>query len=123
MSTVLNPVARAGLVVLAVISLGDLTAPLTTDGEHPPMAVALVGTALGALSLLLVALAWRGRTAAALGVVVLRILSVLTAVPAFLVSGVPTGPKILAGVFIALTLAGAGLVLAGLRRPVLAAAR
>jgi hypothetical protein len=123
MSTFASPVSRAGLVVLGVISFGDLAAPLITDGESPPMEVALVGAALGALSLLLVALAWRGRTAAALGLVAVRLLSALTAVPAFLFPDVPTGPRVLAGVFISLTLAGVGLTLAGMRRPALAGAR
>jgi hypothetical protein len=113
---------RAGLTVLGVISLGDLAAPLITDGESPPMEIALVGAALGALSLLLVALAWRGRLSAAVGLVVVRVLSALTAVPAFLVPDVPTGPRVLAGVFVALTLAGVGLVLVGMRRPVLVGA-
>ncbi len=123
MSTTASPVARAGLVVLGVISLGDLAAPLVTDGESPPMEVALIGSALGALSLLLVALAWRGRTSATVGLLVVRVLSALTAVPAFLFPEVPTGPRVLAGMFIALTLAGAGLLLAGMRQPVLAGAR
>jgi hypothetical protein len=123
MTTFPSPVARAGLTVLGVISLGDLAAPLVTDGETPPMSVALVGSALGALSLALVMLAWRGRMAAALGLVVVRALSALTAVPAFIFPDVPLVPRILAGVFITLTLAGVGMVLAGLRRPVLVGAR
>ena len=71
---------------------------------------------------MLVVLAWRGRTAAAVGLVVVRLLSALTAVPAFVVTGVPPLPMILAGVFITLTVIGAGLVLAGLRRPALVGA-
>jgi hypothetical protein len=54
---------------------------------------------------------------------VLRLLSALTAVPAFLVSDVPTGPMIAAGFGIGLTVVGAALVLAGLRRPAVASAR
>lgn len=111
-------VYRAGLVVLGVFALGDLAAPLLTDGETPPMFIALIGSGLGLLSLILIAFAWRGRVAAAIGVVVLRLLSALTAVPAFLVNGVPTGAKVLAGLAIALAVVGSVLVLAGLRRPV-----
>ena len=114
---------RAGLAILGVISLGDLAAPLLTDGETPPMSIALIGSALGLISLVLVVLAWRGRTAAAGGLVVVRLLSALTAVPAFVVTGVPLLPMILAGVFISLTVIGVGLVLAGLRRPALVGAR
>ena len=115
--------SRAGLIILGVLSLGDLAAPLLTDGEHPPMFIALIGAAIGAISIVLLILAWRGRTAAAIALVVVRLLSALTAVPAFLVPGVPTVPMILAGVSITLTLVGIGLVLAGARRLVPAEAR
>jgi hypothetical protein len=121
--TTMSNTFRPGLVVLGLLSLGDLCAPLITDGESPPMSIALIGSLLGAVSLVLVALAWRGRTAAAVGLVGLRVLSALTAVPAFLVTGVPLVPMVLAGTAITLTVVGAGLVLAGLRRPVLAGAR
>src|SRR3954462_5950088 len=42
---------RPGLVLLGALSLADLAGPLTTDGDHPPMWVALVGAALGLASL------------------------------------------------------------------------
>ena len=108
--------SRAGLIILGLLSLGDLAAPLVTDGEHPPMFIALIGAAIGAISIVLVILAWRGRTAAAIALVVVRLLSALTAVPAFLVPGVPTVPMVLAGVAITLTLVGIGFVLTGVRR-------
>jgi hypothetical protein len=114
---------RAGLILLGVISIGDLAAPLLTDGQSPPMFIALIGSALGLVSLVLVVLAWRGRVAAAIGLVVLRLLSALTAVPAFLEPGVPVVPMVLAGVAITVTLVGVVLVFTGLRRPALAGAR
>lgn len=114
---------RVGLVLLGVISLGDLAAPLLTDGQTPPMFIALIGSALGLLSLVLLVLAWRGRVAAAIGLVVLRLLSALTAVPAFLAPEVPVIPMVLAGVAITVTLVGVVLVFTGLRRPALAGAR
>jgi hypothetical protein len=114
---------RVGLVLLGLISLGDLAAPLLTDGQTPPMFIALIGSALGLLSLILVVLAWQGRATAAIGLVVLRLLSALTAVPAFLVPGVPPVPMVLAGVAITVTLVGVGCVLAGLREPALVGAR
>ena len=104
--------SRAGLVILGVLSLGDLAAPLLTDGEHPPMFIALIGAAIGAISIVLLILAWQGRTAAAIALVVVRLLSALTAVPAFIVPGVPAVPMILAGVVITMTLVGIGFVLA-----------
>ncbi len=82
-----------------------------------------MGAALGLISLVLVALAWRGSKAAAIGLVVLRALSALTAVPAFTTGGVPTVPMVLAGIAISLTFIGIVLVLSGLRQPQLVDAR
>lgn len=45
---------RAGLALLGVLSALDVALPLLTDREHPPMAVALVASALGVASLALV---------------------------------------------------------------------
>jgi hypothetical protein len=114
---------RAGLAVLGVLSLGDLAAPLLTDGESPPMPIALIGCALGVVSLVLLAVARRGRVAPAVGLIAVRVVSALTAVPGLVFEGVPTGARILAGIAVALTLAGCVLVLTGLRRPALAGAR
>jgi hypothetical protein len=114
---------RAGLILLAFISLGDLSAPLLTDGQTPPMFIALIGFGLGLISLVLVVLAWRGRRAAAVALVIVRLLSALTAVPAFLEPGVPLVPMILAGIAITVTVIGVVLVFAGVRRPALVGAR
>lgn len=116
-------VSRVGLIALGVLSLVSLPSPLWTDGQHPPMVIALIDAGVGLICIILVALAWPGRLWAAIAVVVLRLLVALTAVPAFLVPGVPAGPMILAGVSIGLTVASAALVLAGLRRPALVTAR
>jgi hypothetical protein len=109
--------------MLGLLSLVDLAGPLLTDGQHPPMSIALIGAGLGLISIVLVILAWRGRLAAAIALVVLRLLSALTAVPAFLVPDVPTGSMIAAGFGIGLTVVGAVLVFAGLRRPAVVGAR
>ena len=114
---------RAGLILLGLLSLVSLASPLTTDGQHPPMMIALIDAGVGLIGIILVILAWRGRMAAAIALIVVRLLAALTAVPAFLVPGVPTGPMIAAGFGIGLTVVGAALVLAGLRRPALASAR
>jgi hypothetical protein len=114
---------RAGLILLGLLSLVSLTSPLTTDGQHPPMMIALIDAGVGLIGIILVILAWRGRMAAAIALIVVRLLAALTAVPAFLVPGVPTGPMIAAGAGIGLTVVGAALVLAGLRRPALVSAR
>jgi hypothetical protein len=101
---------RTGLVILGVVSLLDLAGPLTTDGDHPPMLVALVGAAIGAASIVCVWLAWRGTTRAVLPLVVLRLLSALTALPAFFVDDVPSAIVALAAAFVLLSLAGVAMV-------------
>src|SRR5687767_10804526 len=63
-----------------------------------------------------------GRAAAAIGLCVIRVLSALTAVPAFYVGGVPGPIMAVAGSFIILTVVGVVLTLAGLRRPALVSA-
>ena len=82
------------------------------------MSIALIGSALGVVSLVLVVLAWRGRTAAAIALVVVRV-----AVGAHGRAGLHRGRRadgaamVLAGMGITLTLVGVGLVLAGDPRP------
>lgn len=102
---------RAGLVVFGVLSVGDLVGPLLTDGEHPPMSVALIGSALGLVSLVLLVLAWRGVRRAVVPLIALRLLSGLSAVPAFFGGGVPAIAMFAAGLTIALAIAGTALVL------------
>jgi CHASE2 domain-containing sensor protein len=102
---------RAGLIVFGLLSAGDLAGPLLTDGEHPPMSVALIGSALGLVSLVLVVLAWRGTRRAVVPLIVLRVLSGLSAVPAFFAGDVPPGAMVAAGLTIALAAAGTVLVL------------
>lgn len=99
-----------GLVILGVLSLLDVAGPLMTDGKNPPMSIALLGAALGAVSLACIALSWRGSTRAVLPLVVLRLLSALTAVPAFFVSGVSPAIRGLAAVLVLLTIVGVSLV-------------
>ncbi|MEV8376589.1 hypothetical protein AB0P21_27845 [Kribbella sp. NPDC056861] len=102
---------RAGLVVLGLLSLGDLASPLLTDGEHPPMSIALIGSALGLVSLALVIAAWRGARRAVVPLLVLRVLSALSAVPAFFAGGVPAAAVVAAALTIALTAVGTALLL------------
>lgn len=107
----MSPTFRTGLVLLGLLSLGDLATPLLSDGEHPPMAIALAGAVIGLVSLMLIWLAARGSRGATIGLIVLRVLSALSAVPAFSESGVPAAAQVAAGVGIVLTIIGVGLVL------------
>jgi hypothetical protein len=102
---------RAGLVVFGVLSVGDLAGPLMTDGDHPPMSIALIGSVLGLVSLVLVVLAWRGERRAVVPLIVLRVLSAASALPAFFTGDVPTAAVIAAGAIVALTAVGTVLVL------------
>lgn len=102
---------RAGLLVLGFLSVLDLVVPLLTDGDHPPMAVAVAAALLGAVSLALVVAAWRGARRAVPGLLVLRALSALSAVPAAVTPGVPGPVLALAGAVVPATIAGAALVL------------
>jgi hypothetical protein len=55
-------------------------------------------------------LAWRGRRWALAPLVTLRALSALSALPAFLVDGVPAAAQVLAAVMMGLTVLGIALV-------------
>jgi hypothetical protein len=101
---------RTGLVLLGVVSVLDVLGVLLSDGDHPPMFIAVVGACLGLASLGCIAAAWRGRREALLPLVVLRLVSALTAIPAFFVDDVPTGIVVLAAAFVAVSLAGVALV-------------
>ena len=83
---------RAGLVLFALLSLVDLADLFLTDGSHPPYLIAAIGAALGLTCLALLPAAWRGGRRSLAGVVVLRIVSALTALPAFFVAGVGAAP-------------------------------
>lgn len=107
---------RAGLVLLGVLALADVATVLTTDGEFPPMEIAVLGTALGVASLALLVPAWRGRRAALACLVVLRVVAAVSAVPGVLLDGVPSAVRLLAGTAVVLTVVGCALVLPGLRR-------
>jgi hypothetical protein len=109
---------RSGLVILGVLSLLDVTGPLLTDGDNPPMSIALAGSALGLASLVCVALAWRGTTRAVLPLAGLRLLSALTAVPAFFAPDVPSAIRGLAAVLVLLTVVGVALVVGARERQV-----
>jgi hypothetical protein len=101
---------RLGLAILAALSVADIADLALTEGQHPPFSVAVIGAALGVMSLVLVVLAWRGGRWALAPLVALRALSALSALPAFLVGGVPAAAQVLAAVMMGLTALGIALV-------------
>ena len=111
---------RAGLLVLGLVSLGDVATILLTDGETPPYAVAVLALALGLASLWLVARAWRDPGRPLRVLIGLRVISAVSAVPAFVAPDVPVGARVAAAAVVGLT--ALGIVLAAQPRRVEAVA-
>ncbi|MGQ0573830.1 MAG: hypothetical protein ACT4RN_06450 [Pseudonocardia sp.] len=112
---------RTGAVLLAGLSLFDaLYPPLFGVGGGATPDVIVISLALGVLTLIPLGLwaAWKrrhssrtGRPRAAMWVaVVVRVLSALSAIPAFFVDEVPTGARVAAGFVVVLTVVGVVLV-------------
>lgn len=94
---------KIGLVLMALLSLGDVADLALTDGKHPPYEVAILGAVLGAASLALVVRVWQGHRRSLAPLLILRVLSALTAVPAFFITDVPAGAVIAAALIVAVT--------------------
>jgi hypothetical protein len=99
----IHPAHRAGLAIFGLLSVADVIGLVATDGEHPPYAIAAIGAVLGLVSLWLVVRIWRGDWRGIFPLLGLRVLSALTAVPAFFVSDVPTAAVVAAAAIVALT--------------------
>lgn len=97
---------RAGLLLLGLLSIGDMAALLLTDGQSPPYAVAALVTLLGLVSLVLVIRALRDPARPVRLLIGLRALSAVSALPAFLVDGVPAGAQVAAAAVVLLTAVG-----------------
>jgi hypothetical protein len=99
---------KVGLVLAALLALGDLASLLqpTPDGEvGPPFSILLVDGLLGVLTIVGVVIAWRSASRGAIRVVAgSRIISAITALPAFFVD-VPAALKVLVGVIVLVTVA------------------
>jgi hypothetical protein len=97
---------RVGLAIFGLLSVADIAGIFLTDGDNPPYAVAAVGTLLGLVSLVLVVQAWRDPSRSLRLLTGLRVLSAVTAIPAFFVSDVPAGIEVLAAAVVVLTAVG-----------------
>ncbi|MDG4823243.1 hypothetical protein O7635_15410 [Asanoa sp. WMMD1127] len=107
-----------GLVLAGLLGATDAVGLLTDTGDGPPFVIVAAGTVLGLLTLAGVWFGWRGSRAGIVTVVVTRLLSALTAVPAFFVDDVP-GPLVgFAAVGVVVTLIAVALVAPALRQPV-----
>lgn len=114
----MNALPRFALVLLGLLSVADLLLPFVTDGDHPPMSIALISAALGAVSLGFLVGAWRGQHLGVIGLVVTRLLSALLTLPVFFIGDVPAGVVAASAGTVAVTVLGIVLVLAGSRQPV-----
>ena len=97
---------RIGLVIFGLLSVVDIVGIFFTDGDHPPYAVAAIGTLLGLVSLVLVVQAFRDPSRSLRLLIGLRVLSAVTAIPAFFVSDVPAAAQVAAGAIVVLTAVG-----------------
>ncbi|WP_285683661.1 hypothetical protein [Actinoplanes sp. NBRC 103695] len=114
---------RTGLVVAVLLGVIDLANPFTTDGEHPPMVIALITAALGVVTIVGAVPAWRSRSrGGVVAIVVSRLLSAVSALPALVVSDVPGWIRVLSVVFALITLASVAMIAPALRRRATAAA-
>jgi hypothetical protein len=109
-----TPLLTSGLVLAGVLAAADLATPLVTDGEHPPIVIALLAAALGLATLVALVPAWRGSRGAGWVVVATRLVSAVTALPAFVVPEVPAAAVLAAGAGVAVTLLAAGRIVAAL---------
>jgi hypothetical protein len=110
---------KIGLVIAGLLGLADIPAALvpTADGEvGPPYAILVLGSILGVVTVVAVVIGWtkanRGAIRVAAGA---RIVSVLTALPAFFVE-VPWFIKLLVTAAVVLTVISVVLMLSPARQ-------
>jgi hypothetical protein len=109
-------IVTTGLVLSALLGLTDVVSAPLTDGEHPPWVIAIAGGIIGLITLIGVYFGWRGSRVGMATVIVTRLLSALTAVPALFVDDVPSGLRAVAAIGILVTLVAVAMVATGLRR-------
>jgi hypothetical protein len=110
---------KVGLAIAGLLGLSDIPAVLmpTPDGEvGPPFGILVLGSILGVITLIAVVVGWTKANRAAIRVAAgARIVSVLTALPAFFVD-VPAGIKILVTAAVILTVVSVVLMLSPARQ-------
>ena len=114
-ATPLSWLNKSGLIIAIVLGVADLTSPLQGgpgDQPGPPYPILLLDAALGLITIVAAVFAWRTARRAAVRVTAgSRIVSMITALPAFFVD-VPAGVKVLVGGFVLLTVASVVMMLA-----------
>lgn len=104
---------RVGLVIFGLLSIGDIAMLPLTDGETPPYAVAALAALLGLVSLVLTIQAFRDPSKPLRLLIGLRVLSAVTALPAFFAGDVPAGAQAAASGVVVLTAVGVLLAARG----------
>jgi len=108
---------KIGLIICALLGIVDVVSIAGVGSEDgPPTAVLVIGLVLGLITLVGVLLAWRGDHKGFTMVVVSRVLSALSAVPAFFEDEVPGWVPAAVGIGIVVTAVGLGLLYAGRRQ-------
>lgn len=107
---------RTGLVLAVLLGVGDLvTGVQAVAGDFfAPPAAGIGMIVLGVITVALVPVAWSGRRWAAWVAVAARVLSAMTALPAFFVPDVPAAAVVAASAGLLLAAAVAALVAFGL---------
>lgn len=109
--------AKAGLAICALLGVLDIVslAGIGAD-DGPPVPIVILGVLLGLITLWGVSIAWRGQRKGATIVVVARVISALTALPAFFVDDAPDWAAPVVAVGLLLTVIGVGLIAVALKR-------
>jgi hypothetical protein len=105
----------AGLAICALLALADVAMALDVSDDAPPLPVLISGALLGFITLYGVRRAWTGPGGVSV-IAVSRVLSALSAIPAFFVDDAPEWAPPVVAVCLALTIAGLGLVVRGTRQ-------
>jgi len=105
-----------GLILSAILGVLDVVsvAGLGAD-DGPPAFIIVIGLVLGVVTLVGVAMAWRGNARGVPIIVVSRVLSALSAIPAFFVEEAPDWAPPVVGVGIVITIAAIALIYSGRR--------
>jgi hypothetical protein len=107
---------RTGVVLAVLLALGDLALLPAGGGEFPPAGIAIAAAVIAVVTLVAAVVAWRGDRVATLIVAATRVLSALSAVPAFFAPGVPAAAAAAAAGIVAVSAVCVALLLLGVRR-------
>ena len=107
---------KVGLALAGLLAINDIASLATLapsgDSPGPPESVNILSAILGFITVAAVIYTWRTRNRLGSRITAgSRVVSAITALPAFFVSGVPSWLVMLAAVFVVLTVVTVGLVL------------